>query len=109
MLPLQLTLPMQPHRVHKKFLIHKLKRRIPMGILLSKIWLMIWLSKFGSVHDAFPWVIVPRIARGKLDVVFASDMVTFGKIVLIGSKANLLNGLPNKILLLLMNPLSVQT
>jgi hypothetical protein len=65
--------------------------------------------KFGSARGVYLWDILPRIAQGKSDAVFVSDMVTFGKIVLIGSKVNILNGFLGKVIQQLMSLWSVQT
>jgi hypothetical protein len=70
--------------------------RTHIDILHWKNWLMTWLMKFGSARGVCLWDIRPRIAQKKSDAVFVSDMVIFGKIVLIGSKANLLNGFPER-------------
>jgi hypothetical protein len=55
--------------------------------------------KFGSARGVYLWDIMPKSAQGKLDAVFVLDMVIFGKIVLIGSKVNLLNGFLGKVTL----------
>jgi hypothetical protein len=50
-----------------------------------------------------------RTAREKIDVVSVFDMDILGNIVLTGNRENWSDGYLNRIILLLMNPLSAQT